>query len=90
MINPAGPSIPLLGQQQTEQQREKLKRAAIEQAVQQLSFTIYTQAAAARVVTLDRPHQQLDLKQLHQLARDSHTAAQAFFEGLGVVEFGGE
>ena len=71
--------VPLIGQQQQQ------ALAAINQAVQQLSFTIYTQVATAHIATRDPSHQQLDLDRLQQLARDSRTAAEAFFEGLGLA-----
>ncbi len=73
--------VPLLGQQQQQQQ------AAINQAVSQLSLSIYAHAATAHVATRDSTIQEIDCNQLRQLARDSNVAAKAFFEGLGVVEF---
>ena len=73
------PGVPVIGQRQ--QQME----AQIQQQVQQMALSIYVQAAAAHVTTLDRPHQDTDRGMLKQLAVDSLTAARAFFEGLGVT-----
>lgn len=76
-----GPGVPLLGQQQQQAQQ------ALQQAMQQLTMAIYTQAASTHVATLDRPHKALAREDLQQLARDAQTAAQCFFEGLGVATF---
>ena len=78
---PVGP-VPILGGPT----REQRARAAILEAVNQLSLGIYSQLAVAHIATRDE-HQAVDAEHLHQLARYARTAAQAFFEGLGVAQF---
>ena len=80
---PFGPQgVPLLGQQQ------QRARAQLMQAVGQLSLGIYSQLAVAHIANVDRATQEADPERLRQLARDSQTAAQCYFEGLGVAQFG--
>ncbi len=76
--------VPLLGQQPNKQDQAN---RALGQAVQQLSLGIYSQAAVAYLATVDAEEFPVDVEQLRQLARDSQTAARAFFEGLGVATF---
>ena len=66
--------VPVIGQ------REARLQAGIAQAVQQLSMSIYTQAAAS--LPNDTP-----IPILHALAQHSMTAARAYFEGLGIAQF---
>jgi len=73
--------VPLLGQ------AEEAARAGILHAVRALSMQIYCQLASAHVGTRDRPHQEVDADLLRQLARDSQSAAEAYFEGIGVAQF---
>lgn len=81
--------VPLLGQQQAQEQTQQAQaRAGILQAVQQLSLQIYVQLATEHLGTRDGSLQESDHKQrLQQLARESHLAAKAYFEGLGMVSF---
>lgn len=72
--------VPLIGQQQA------AMRAQLMHAVGQLSLAIYTQLATAHVATRDE-HQIVDVALLRTLAKDSETAAKAYFEGLGIAEF---
>ena len=83
MISPQLPpprGVPIIGNQ------DAAAKASIMQAVQQLSLGIYTRVAAECLVSLSRPNQVLP-ETLQELAKDSHTAAQAYFEGLGVATF---
>ena len=64
----------MLGQQQAQAE------AGIMQTVQQMSLAFYRPLAAEHLAS-DQP---IDLKYLRQLAADSQSAAQAFFEGLGM------
>ena len=73
-------NIPLIGQQRAQAE------AGIMQAAQQLSLTIYTPSAIAYIAGRD-DHQEVDTKRLEQMARDSQTAAQTFFETLAGVQF---
>lgn len=88
---PFGIPVPTIGQQR------KATEAAISQAVQALSLQIYSRLAADHLgghhvcpecgfqvgeTAADDP------EHLRQMARDAHTAAKAFFEGLGVAQFG--
>ncbi len=73
-------SVPIIGQQQQAAQQ------AITQAVQQLSLTIYTQAATSYLDSLDT-HATPNTDYLKTLAKHSYTAAQAYFEGLGIATF---
>jgi len=77
--------IPSLGQAPLIGQREAAAKAAIQQAIQQLSLGIYKDLATAYIATRDN-HQVVDAERLRQTARDAHTAAVALFEGLGVIE----
>jgi hypothetical protein len=68
-------------------QRQQPAEAQILQAVGQLSLGIYSHLATAHLATLDRPHQEADSPTLQQMARDAKTAAEAYFEGLGIATF---
>lgn len=83
------PGIPLLGRQRhpTAEEAAEESRRQIALGVQQLTMSIYIQAASSHVATRDRPIQQSSRGELQQLAKDSQEAARAFFEGLGVAEF---
>lgn len=83
-IPPGLGAVPTIGQQR------KATEQAISQAVQGLSLQIYTRLAATEIssspltaAATEAEH----MDRLQQLARDSHAAAKAFFEGLGVAEF---
>ncbi len=70
-------NVPLLGQQQQQ------AKAGIMQAVQRLSMQIYTRVAASYIA---RGNNTPDF--LRDLARESFTVAQCYFEGLGIAQFG--
>jgi len=69
--------MPTLGQQPHNPQN------AILQSLQELSLEIYCRVAAEQIT---RDDQIADIERLQQLARDSHVAAKAFFQGLGVAQ----
>jgi len=68
-------------------QRKDRAEQQILQAVSQLSLGIYSHLATAHLATLDRPRQEADRETLQQMARDAQTAAQCYFEGLGLAQF---
>lgn len=80
------PNVPGFGAAPLPGHHEQQARAEIMQAVQQLSLGIYSHLAVNYIGSRDQ-HQPTEREQLEQLARDSHVAAQAYFEGLGVVQF---
>ncbi len=69
-------NIPVLGQQKA------MAEVAINQAAQKLTLDLYTHAAKKM---LEEPG--VSPEYLEQLARDSQTAAQTFFETLAGVQF---
>lgn len=77
---PGMAGAPLLGQ------REQQAKTQIMQAVQHLSLGIYSHLAVNHIGSRDK-HQTVEPEHLRGLARDAYVAAQAFFEGLGVVQF---
>ena len=79
---PGMTSAPLLGH------REQQAKAGIMQAAQQLSLGIYSQLAATYIGSRDEC-EAVEPERLRQIAKDSHAAAQAYFEGLGIVQFEG-
>ena len=76
-------NVPLLGQQQAQ------AKAGIMQAVNGLSMAIYTRVAASAVGSRVEPRMAEHVDILRAWARDSHAAAQAYFEGLGIAQFSG-
>ncbi len=78
--------IPLLGQQPRPEQQQQQVVAAIQQAAQQLSLGIYSRIASEYLSSRES-HQELEIEQLHHLARDSHMVARCYFEGLGLAKF---
>ena len=81
------PGMPQMGQATLLGQREAQIQQAIQQAIQQLSLGIYSDLAAAHIGTRDE-HQSVDLDYLRSLAGESLAAAQAYFEGVGVIQVG--
>lgn len=77
-------NVPLLGQQQ------HAAAAAVNQAVQQMSMAIYTQAVS-RLLAIDAAGpdpNNVFTDAFHQLlAQDSMRAAKAYFAGLGIATF---
>ena len=74
--------IPLIGQQQA------AAKAQLLHAVGQLSLGIYSHLAVTHIASRDRASgQEAEPAELEQMARDSHRAAQAYFEGLGLAQF---
>lgn len=74
-------NVPLLGNGQVSQeQRVKLE---IMQAIQSLSLSIYSKLAQEH---LSVGHSHIDVEKLKTMAKNSRLAAQAYFEGLGVIE----
>jgi len=73
-------SVPILGQGQANAQ------AQLQAAVGQLTISLYSQAAAHHLASLE-PHQAADAERLRRLARDAAMAAKCYFEGLGLAEF---
>lgn len=67
--------IPVIGQQKAQ------RDAAVNQAVAKLTLDIYTRAASRRL------EGGIDPDYLRELARNSQSAAQAFFEGLDIAQF---
>jgi hypothetical protein len=77
--------VPHLGQQAAQkEQAEKQAQAGVMQTVQQLSLKIYSDLALRQSWPLDDKA----VEELQQLARDSQVAARAYFEGLGIAQFG--
>ena len=74
-----GGQVPNIGQQQQQMQTQ------VQKAISQLSQGIYLQTAINHIVTRD-DHQAADPDKLHQLAKDSVTAAKCYFEGIGVLK----
>ena len=75
-------NVPLLGQAQAQ------AKAGIMQAVNGLSMAIYTRVAASAIGSSAEPHMTAEnIDMLRAWAQESHAAAQAYFEGLGVAEF---
>lgn len=60
-------------------------KAGVMQAMQTLSFQIYSHLAIDHIRTVDFGH--VEPAKLEALARDAETAAKAYFEGLGVAKF---
>jgi len=58
--------------------------AAVSQAAQQLSLTIYSHLAVSHIASRDQ-HQTVEPEKLRQLARDAQDAGTAFFQGIGVI-----
>ena len=79
---PHGIRVPLIGGQPSQEQMAKIQ---VMQAIQGMAMGIYTQLAAGYISRLD-DHQEFDADQLRETAKHCHAAAQAFFEGLGVIE----
>ena len=69
--------VPVIGQ------REAAARAAVSQAVQQLSMQIYAKLAVKSIDECDGAR----VTQLQTRAREAHKAAQAYFQGLGIAQF---
>ncbi len=96
-MTPQQNNVPLLGQQRQQAQQATL---GVHQAVQGLSLQIYTRIASGyvgRQVGIDVVRQSgidisdflaVDREHLQTAARASLVAAQAYFEGLGIAEFG--
>ncbi len=59
--------------------------AGIMQAIGQMSVAIYSHLAVAHITACD-VHQTVDVERLQALAKQSHAAAEAYFEGLGVIQ----
>lgn len=70
--------VPILGQQQ---QQAKLQ---LMQAMSTLSLEIYTKMSSEYCGALGHTH--LDVEKLKLMAKNSRVAAQAYFEGLGIIE----
>jgi hypothetical protein len=68
--------IPQIGQ------REAQAKAMIAQQVGQLTREIFVRAAALRM-----QHPGAPAPDFEELARQSHAAAKAYFQGLGVAQF---
>jgi hypothetical protein len=84
--NPFGSAIPvpLIGRQPSVQQRQQIE---LMQAMGQLSLSMYVQLASRIIEGLD-VYESLSperVQRLQQLARETRTAAQAYFEGVGVI-----
>ena len=77
-----GMRVPLIGQQPPQEQQMKMQ---IMQAMSALSMGIYTQLAAAYIARLDE-HQEFDADHLRETAKHCQLSAQAYFEGIGVIE----
>ena len=71
-------NIPLLGQQ------EQQAQAQIQAVLAQLSMQIYSQAAVSHINTRD-VHEDLDVKALRSISKNSIRAAQCYFEGIGAI-----
>ncbi len=78
-------SFPPQGQQQPSPDQA---RAMIGQQIAQVAMGIYSRAAAGMLMNLDVPRPTVE--QFEELARSSHTAAKAYFSGLGIAEFDDE
>jgi hypothetical protein len=78
---PFAGSVPMLGNGMMS--REEQAKSAVMQAIQSLSLTIYSRMACEYLAT--RVHQPVDREFLKGLAKNSRVAAQAYFEGLGII-----
>jgi len=77
-------NVPLLGQAQAQ------AKAGIMQAVNGLSMAIYTRVAASAIGSSAEAHMTAEnIDMLRAWAQESHAAAQAYFEGLGIAQFSG-
>lgn len=74
--------VPLIGQQPTQKQAAEIQ---VMQAINHLSLGIYSHLAVGHIATVD-VHETIDTVELQQMAKNSHLAAKAYFEGLGVIE----
>jgi len=72
-----GGGVPLLGQ------RKSQAEAAVMQAMGNLSVSIYQRVVAGMLVEF--PTDEPDPERFRQLAKHSQVAAQAYFEGIGVI-----
>lgn len=79
---PHGMRVPILGQQKPSPEQMRMQ---IMQAMSALSMGIYTQLASAYITHIDE-HQEFDEEHLRETAKRCQLAAQAYFEGLGIIE----
>jgi hypothetical protein len=78
-MNPLNRSVPLLGQNGGVS-REQAAKIEILQAINSLSLAIYTKLASEHM-----PREHLDIEKLKSWAKNSRMAAEAYFEGLGII-----
>lgn len=66
--------------------REAQLKAALQQAISQLSIGIYSQLATKHVASREEPYHSIGRDELRKLAHDSHVAARCYFEGIGAIQ----
>lgn len=77
--------VPLLGRPQGPSKEQQVQMQVM-QGVHQIATAIFEKLAISYIESVDWM-QDLDRERLRQLARDSRSAAQAYFEGLGIASF---
>jgi hypothetical protein len=71
--------VPLIGQGMTREQAMKVK---LLQQLNSLSLSIYAHCAKDYIRMLEH----VDVEKLKGMARNSRMAAEAYFEGLGIIQ----
>lgn len=75
-------NVPVIGQGPS---REQIAKAEIMAAINSLSMGIYSHIASGYIATRDT-HQAVDREHLQAMARNSQVAAEAYFEGRGLIQ----
>lgn len=81
-VNGVPGPIPIIGRQGPS--RDQQMQTGVMQAMHQLSTAIYTQLAISEIASVEAMLD-LDRERLRKHAQDARTAAQAYFEGLGIT-----
>jgi hypothetical protein len=80
--------VPIIGQQPSPQQQEQMARDQIGQIIGAKASSMYDQLAVAHIATRDEGlGQDVDVVHLRALAKKCLTAAKAFFEGIGAIQY---
>lgn len=83
--------VPLIGQQRGPSQQptqDLTQEEKIKQLAGQLSLGWYSKEVSEYLARIDK-NQEFDLEYLREVARRCHSAAIAYFEGLGIIEYRG-
>jgi hypothetical protein len=79
-MNNFRPQVPLIGQNGSREQQAKIE---ILQAMNSLSLSIYKKMSGVYLGALGHAH--VDVEKLKTMAKNSRVAAEAYFEGLGII-----